>query len=343
MPLLKADELRDLSIKIFERLGASREEAEIVSNHLVESNLMGHDSHGVVRIPEYVGRIIGKPILKVDAPPIKLKANIRVIKDSLTTALIDGDWGFGQVVAKKAMEIAIKKAKEYNVGLVAAKNCDHVGRVGDFTLMAAEQDMIGMMFVKTVPVMAPVGGKGKVLGNNPISIAVPSSGKPLLLDFAMSVVAGGKIIVAAEKGEKIPEGWIINSEGKPSNNPRDYLDGGALLPFAGHKGYALSVMMEVLGGLLAGVGGLKDYIGINSFLAMAINVEAFLPLKEFKDKVDKLIRDIKSAEKVNGVDEIFLPGEMEFRSKERKLKEGIYIPDKTWKDIVEIAKKLNIF
>ncbi|MEM4311290.1 MAG: Ldh family oxidoreductase [Nitrososphaerales archaeon] len=342
MYLIQHNRLREIGIKIFEQLGASKEEAEIVANHLVESNLVGHDSHGVVRIPEYVGRIIGKPILKIEAPPIKLKAKIKVIRETPTTALIDGDWGFGQVVARRAMEIAIKKAKDYQVGLVAARNCDHVGRAGEFPLMASEQDMIGALFVKTVPVMAPVGGRGRVIGNNPISIAIPANdGKPILLDFAMSVAAGGKIIMAIEKGENIPEGWIIDSEGNPSTNPKDYINGGALLPFARHKGYALSVIVEVLGGILSGVGALADYKGINTFLAMAIDIEAFIPLKEFKEKVDKLIRDIKSAQRI-GVEEILLPGEPELKTKERRIKEGIPIPEKTWNDIVEIARKLKV-
>lgn len=346
MPIISAEKCLTLGIRIFEAAGVSKEEASVVSNHLVEASLAGVDSHGVIRIPLYASRVLGEPTGLVkhhDSIRIKPKATVRVVKSAGATAQVDGDWGFGILAAIKAMETAIAKAREFGVGIVTGRNCDHICRVAAYPLMAAEKNMIGATFVKTSPVMAAFGGKSRLIGNNPISFAIPTGMKnPIVLDYAMSVVAGGKIMLAAAKGESIPEGWLLDVNGKPTTSTKDWKEGGAYLPFGGHKGYALGVVNEVLGGILSGAGALMDYGGVNAFLAMALNVESFTPIDEFKSQVDKMIDTIKNAPKAPGVNEILIPGEPEFRSRERRLKEGIPIPDGEWEQFKKIATRLKI-
>lgn len=311
-------------------------------NHLVEASLTGVDSHGIVRVPEYLGRILSVNGYG-DMYEVVPDAKFTIERESPTIAVVDGGWGFGQVVARKAMDIAIGKARSYGIGIVAGRNVDHVGRAAEYTMMAAEQNMIGAMFVKVVPVMSPVGGKGRVLGNDPMSFAIPAGKEnPIVVDIAMSVVAGGKVIISQEKGEKIPEGWVLDKEGKPTTDPGTYMSGGSLLPFGGHKGYALGVVMEVLGGILSGAGALADYKGNNAFTVMAMSIESFMGLDEFKAKIDKLERDIRGAPKAPGSSEIFVPGEPEFRTREKRLRDGIPITEKTWSNMGEFATRLGV-
>jgi uncharacterized oxidoreductase len=350
MLLLSADQCTSLSIEILEAAGASKEEAAAVAHHLVEASLAGVDSHGIFRIPLYVGKMLGGAYAEglgettyLKGMPIKPKANVRVVKSEGATAQVDGDWGFGIVAGIKAMELAIAKASEFGVGIVTGRNCDHLCRVAEYTLMAANRNMIGAMFVKTRPIVIPFGGRSRCLGNNPISFAIPAGREePIVLDFATSVVAYGKIMHAIISGESIPEGWMLDHDGNSTTNPNDWKEGGALIPFGGHKGYAISIVNEILGGVLSGVGILSDYVGVNAFLAMALKVESLMPISEFKSKVDKLIESIRNSPKAPGVKEILIPGEPEFRNRKRRLKEGIPIPDSDWANIKKIAEKLNV-
>ncbi len=342
MLVVSAEKLRRLSVQLFEAAGVSKEESAIVVNHLVDASLCGVDSHGIVRVPEYLGRIMGVSGYG-DMYEVIPGAEFKIERDSPTIAVVDGGWGFGQVVARKAMELAIAKAKQYGVGSVAGRNVDHVGRAAEYTMMAAEEKMIGAMFVKVVPVMSAIGGKSRLLGNNPLSVAIPGQEKnPIVVDIAMSVVAGGKVIISQEKAEKIPEGWVLDKEGHASTDPSVYMAGGSLVPFGGHKGYALGVVMEVLGGILSGAGALSDYKGNNAFTLLALNIEPFIDRDEFTAKVDKLENDLKSAPKAPGSMEIVVPGEPEFRTKERRLKEGIPITERTWSNIGEFATRLKV-
>lgn len=349
MHILPAKTIESISMELFEAAGVSKEESMLVTRHMIEASLAGVDSHGVVRIPEYIGRILRIPefadmYTQTGVPdPVRPNAKMTVERETTTTAILDGGWGFGQVAARKAMNIAIEKAKSSNVGIVAVRNVDQIMRAADYTLMATQHGMIGALFVKTIPVMAPTGGRTRILGNNPISFAIPAGEEnPIVVDFAMSVVAGGKVVVAAEEGEPIPTGWLIDSNGNETTNPNDFMSGGSLLPAAKHKGYGLSVVMEVLGGILSGAGALSDYAGDNAFLAMAINVEAFMPLPEFKKKIDKLIRDLRNSPRVQGIQSVVVPGEPEFRMRDLRIKQGIPIPNKAWANIQLLAKKLNV-
>lgn len=340
MPVLTADQLRKIGTRTFEAAGVPREEARIVAESLVESNLTGHDSHGVIRIPQYL-RMIASGRIKPDAQP-------KVVKETASTAIVDGQWGFGQVNARWATELAIRKARAHSVSAVALINNNHVGRLGEYALMAAGKGMIGMVLGtggSKKGQTAPYGGKVRRLSTAPISVAAPAGRfEPFLMDFATSMVAEGKIMVMRDGGERIPEGWVIDRDGRPTTNPADYFDGGALLPFGGHKGYSLAVFVEIMAGILTGTGygtSEKSKEG-NSILVVAFDVASFRPLDEFRREMDDFFAHIRSTPPAEGHDRVLLPGEPELETKARRLKGGIDLPAKTWERIVQAAEGLGI-
>jgi LDH2 family malate/lactate/ureidoglycolate dehydrogenase len=354
MPLLRFStvELRRLGVEIFERLGTPREYAELVVDTLIDASLAGHDSHGILYITRYAERI-RKGIIDPKSEP-------EVTSDSPSTAIIDGHWAFGQLTAKKTMEIAIQKAKKTSISAVGAFHCNHIGRLGAYTLLAAENNMIGILMVNSInPSVQPYGGTSGVLGTNPISVAIPAGEmKPFLLDFATSSVAAGKIWQAAMKGEKIPLGWIVNNDGCETDNPHDFsistptVEGnGRLLAFGardGHKGYCLAILMEILGGLLTGAGSILDRETVhpneNGILAIVLDIERFTSVETFKKRMDSLFSTIHKApvDSQFTYDQVQVPGEIEWRNREKGLRDGIEIPLHIWKQIVGLAGELGV-
>jgi LDH2 family malate/lactate/ureidoglycolate dehydrogenase len=340
MPIFSAKQLIEYGTRIFTAAGAPPEEARLVSELLVKANLAGHDSHGVIRIIQYVNEI--------EKGFIKPGAKVEVVKEGPSFALLNGNWGFGQVVATKAMELAIRKARVNDVGIVCVFNCNHVGRLSDYTVMASKNDMVGISMANSTKCVAPFGGREKMLSTGPISFAFPSDLEfPLVIDIATSVVAEGKVRVALHKGERIPIGWIINKDGYPSDNPKDLYEGGALLPLggdeAGHKGFGLGLAIEVLGGILTGAGcAYEETKRGNGVFFEAINVERFMPVDEFKRRVGTLVRAIKASNPRPGFREIIIPGEPEYITEVNRLKNGINIPERTWEEIKIIACKLGL-
>jgi len=339
MPVLAAGQLKNIGIEIFKALGATEEEAKIVSEFLVKANLAGHDSHGVIRIIQYADQIKKGKIIP--------GTSIEVVRETPSSALLNGNWGFGQVIGFKAMKMAIEKAKNNTASVVCVYNCNHIGRLADYTMMAAENRMIGMALANANKIVAPYGGMERMLGTGPLSYAFPTDKEiPFVLDIATSVCAEGKIRVWLHKGEKLPYEWIIDKNGKPSNNPSDLYEGGAILPFGGevgYKGFGLGLVIDVLGGILARSGpAYRDDKRGNGVFMEAINIESFIPLDQFKREMDELIRAVKRSKPMPGFKEIMIPGEPEYKTEEKKLKEGIYVPEKTWGEITEIAKMLRV-
>jgi uncharacterized oxidoreductase len=347
MPVFSDQRLKEIGFSIFKSAGVPEDEAKIVSEALVRANLAGHDSHGVIRISQYVDMLLKEMI--------KPGMGIEILHETPTTAVIDGRWGFGQVVAAKAMEIAIAKARESYLGAVTARRSNHVGRIGDYAEMAAREGMIGMVTVNNHGaglLVAPWGGRERRLSTNPISFAFPTGeGEPVVLDITTSIAAEGKVRVKRNRGERLPEGWIIDHEGKPSTNPDDLYGTkdqppGALLPMGGqvgYKGFGLSVVVDVLSGALSGAGcsGTPGSRLGNSIFTLAINIEGFTSGEEFKSEVDRFIRFIKSCPLAPGFDEILMPGEIESRTHERRLREGIPVDDVTWNQILEAARRVG--
>ena len=340
MPRFKAETLEEISEKIFISYGAPAERARLVSKFLVKANLCGHDSHGVIRVIQYV-----KAIEEGDLKP---DAKIDIIRETETSALLRGNRGFGQVVAKRAMELAIEKARKKTVSVVCAFDLYHMGRLADYTMLAAENDMIGISMVNSAPSVAPYGGIERLLSTAPISYAFPTGKENMfVLDISTSMCAEGKVRVSLHKGEKMPEGFIIDKNGNPSANPKDLYEGGTILPLGGdlvgYKGFGLGLTVEVMAGILSNdkcayEAGKKG----NGVFFEVININDFIPIERFKERVDALIRRIKSSKLRAGFKEILIPGEPEIRRERTNREKGIYIPERTWNEIVEIAKRKNI-
>ena len=345
MPNFTQEQLQKITTDIFEAGGVPSDEAPIAADLLVASNLAGHDSHGVIRIPQYIG-FIKSGLIEPGAP-------MEIGQESPSHALINGNWGFGHVIAQKAMTLAIEKTKSSAVSAISIYNCNHIGRIGSYPMLAAEARMVGITMVNAggaALYVAPFGGRDGRLATNPIAIASPTrNGPPILLDITSSVVAQGKIRVAVNRGDSVPLGWLINSDGEPTENPQDLMTSpaGALLPLGGivgHKGYALGLMIDILGGALSGAGcsGSGNTRLQNGVLMIALDIAKFIPLDEFYEHVDGLVAHVKASPTAPGFDEILVPGEIEARQRERRLREGIPIDDETWRQIQETAAEVGI-
>ena len=343
MPTVAADKLREIAAALLQGAGASEEEAVIVSRHSIDSNLAGHDSHGIIQIPTYIDRI--------DVGHLVPQAPFEVVRETSTTTVIDGYWGFGYTVSEKAMKMTIDKAREHGVAATTVYRQGHVGRVTDYPVMAAEAGLIGMMTAdsgRSAKQVVPFGGREARLGTNPICMAMPSNLEgPLFIDVATSAVAGGKISLALARGERIPEGWIVDKEGKPTTDPAALQQGGSSLPLGGeqgHKGYGLSVMVEIFSGILTGLGfGVEPSGRHNDGVFMAaFDVEAFRPLEEFKQDVTDFAMYLKETPPAPGFSQVYYPGELEHLTTQRKLKEGIEVEDATWARLRELATKYGV-
>jgi len=345
MPVLSVEQLRTTAASIFKALGAPGDEAELVANLLVEANLTGHDSHGVIRIPIYARGV------RMGA--VKPRAKITVVKETPSTAIVDGGWNFGQVVCTYAMNLCIKKAKQNVVGLVGARRCHHSGRMNAYAELALKHDMIGMVSVNSNTFVAPFGGRTKQLGTNPLCFAIPAGEEPpMVLDMATAVWAHGKIMVRVARGEPLPEGVLLDLDGNPTTDPKWYEKGGALLPLGGpvgYKGFGLSLLVEILTGALAEAGcsnseeyRSRPFYGGNGVFMMAIDVGRLTDLNAFKKRVDNLFRSIKNSPRALGFDEILIPGEPERRLQEKNLREGVYVEESTWNDIRQLGKELEV-
>jgi uncharacterized oxidoreductase len=334
--------LRRIATDVLHAAGATLEEAQIVGDSLVEANLDGHDSHGVVRVPEYVGWMEQKLI--------NLGAKVQIVFERDAFALLDGNWGWGQVVGKQAMEVALEKAAKAGVYTISVRQCCHLGRAGDYPLLAAERGMAAVMFLNTHGagrLVAPWGGRERRLSANPIALAVPrASGEHILVDISTCAIAGGKVTVAFNSGKQVPPGCIMDAEGRPTTNPADFIGPpqGALLPFGGHKGFALGLLSDILAGGLSGAGCSRPdakRVG-NSFLAVVFDIAQFRDRKDFDRDVEQLIAYVKSSKLAPGFKEILIPGEPERRERARREKEGIMIDDETWRQIRETAEKYGV-
>ena len=343
MPVFTPEYLHRAAYHVFRAKGASEQEAETVANHQVKANLTGHDSHGVIHIPEYAERI--------DRGHIVPGAPFVVEKEAPCTAVINGNWGFGFVVTERAMRMAIEKAKVNGVAAITIHHQSHIGRLGDYPTMALQEGMIGLITADSgagPKSVAPFGGMDRRLGTNPICIGVPSDlDGPVVMDMATSAVAAGKISLARSRGEQVPQGWIVDKEGLPTTDPHEYYAGGAILPVGadqGHKGYGLSFMVEVFSALLTGLGfGIDPQARHNDGCFIGVfNVEHFRPLDQFKKEVAEFAQFIKSSPPAAGFTEVLYPGEIEHRTEQRRRAEGIFVEDGTWQQISGLMQTLGV-
>lgn len=340
MVVIHAPELRDRIFDVFRALDCPEPVCRRVARSLVESNLVGHDSHGVMRVPGYAQAI--------QAGRLNPHGAIRVVKETVSTALVNCEHNFGQVAATRGMEIAVAKALHHDIAFVVLQDCGHTGRLGEYVVAAAEQGFMGLVICNgSSPggIVAPFGGTGRALGSNPMAWGVPGGdGRPIFLDFATSVVAQGKIEVAADKNELLPEGWLLDRDGCATRDPNEQFAGGVMLPFGGYKGYALGALIELAAGGLSGAGNplQPDYTWSQGTVLVAVRIEAFQPLDGFKQMVADYTRRLKATRRAPDCEEILLPGEPEWRCKEARDRTGIPLPERTWNRVRETALALGL-
>src|SRR6202162_1446481 len=339
MPKIKAERLEEIGRSLFVAAGTPPEEAALVMRHIVGANLVGHDSHGVIQIPTYIDRIKAGHIVP-GAPWV-------IAKESRTTTVRDGHWGFGYGVNERAMRLTIEKAEKSNVAAATVFRQGHIGRLSSYTQMAAKAGMIGLITAdsgRSPKAVAPFGGREARLGTNPISMAMPSDlDGPLSLDMATSGAAARNVALAVARGTPVPPGWIIDAAGKPTTDPRQLRPGGALLPLGGpdggYKGTGLAVMVEILCGLLTGLGfGVEPTGRHNDGCFMAVfKVDAFRPLAEFKKEVGEFARYLKETPPAESSLGVLYPGEIEHRRELDRRANGIEVEDATWYKLRALA------
>ena len=346
MPNLSSDYLTEFSTKIFEACGVPKDEAFIVAENLVETTLLGMDSHGVVRIPQYVTAILDG---KGDGA-IKPGGAITVENDRGTTAVVDCGCNFGQVGGVRAMELAIKKAKEHGISCVMAKNCNHAGRLGAFTQMAAEAGMVALATCNSPKHghwVAPFGGKEGRLATNPFAFSAPTSGDPVVFDMSTSAISEGAVRLCHNKGIPVPADCINDAQGQTTTDSNDfYADPkGTIKPFggfAGYKGTGLGIMVEMLSGTLKGDLITGDGIIGNGLCFIVINIANFVEPKKFDELGTSLVEYMRSSAPVDESKKVQVPGEPNFTIRRDRLKNGIEIDESNWNQIMDIAKKLNV-
>jgi len=342
----RPDFLRGVAAGIFGAFGAPEDEAALVADHLVESSLMGLESHGVTRILQYTAEF--------RAGRIKPGAPITVENESPTTATVDAHLNFGQVGAHRLTDLAIDKARENGVSVVTSRNFPHSGRLGAWTTKIAREDMIAIatIAVPSLPgfghFVVPFGGREGRLATNPVSWAAPTKGNPVVVDMATATMAEGKIRAARAEGRSLPPGQVINSEGRTITDPNEFYGPpvGAILPFGGehaYKGFGLGILTTLLGSALGGENNIDVGEHHNTLSVIAISAKSFPEPESFRRRVQENMEYLKSSPPAEGFDEVLIPGEPEFRTFEERGKTGIPLPeDTTWAEICKIAEEFGV-
>lgn len=339
---VSAEALRGFATACYDALGMKPEDAALVADTLVQADLWGHPSHGILRLFWYAARI--------KSGATNLQAEPKIDDGFGALASMDGQDGMGHVAAKAAIERAIALSKTHGIGAVSVRNAGHFGTAMYYTRMAAEAGCVGFLCANASPAMAPWGGVEKRLGTNPWSWAAPAGRFPLLmLDMANTAVARGKLYVARQKGEAIPDFWAMDTEGKPTTDPVAGI-AGTILPMAGHKGYGIALVVDMLSGVLSGSGFGRQITGPYvpegrsgvGFLAFAINIEALRPLAAFEADMEALITDLKETPRSPGVSDIHYPGELEALSAERLGTAGIELPAATVEELRRESAALGV-
>ncbi|MEY3208727.1 MAG: hypothetical protein RL064_758 [Bacteroidota bacterium] len=348
-------QLYQFSLSVFKKMGCSNEDATLATSVLLSADLRGIDSHGIARLVGYVrlwevGRINPTP-------------NIRVVYETPSTAVVDGDRGLGLVVAPRAMQIAIDKAKLVGSGWVSVKNSNHFGIAGYHAMMALSQDMIGMAMTNASALVAPTYAAEKLLGTNPIAVAVPAGKEaPFVADFATTTAANGKLEIAQRKNEPIPEGWAQDAAGNNSTDAAILKKGGALLPLGSekeqgsHKGYALGSIVDIFSGVLSGASfgpwapPFPAYVpmpenmpgeGLGHFLG-AMRIDGFRPAIDFKNNMDLWLNRFRNATPIEGQKQVYVAGDIERSIEAERMKNGIPLVAEVVADLTALGAKLNL-
>jgi len=334
---IPTSDLTQFTQAVYESTGMPAEDAHLAADTLVQADLWGHQSHGLLRLAWYYARL--------RSGAMKAKTKTSLIVDSNAIAVLDGNDGVGQVIAKKALEESIARAKQHSVGIVSVRNSNHFGTCMYFTRMGARNGCISILMSNAGPNMAPWGGRQKKIGTNPWSIAVPG-GKhgEVVMDMANSGVARGKIYLAQKRRQAIPNDWAIDINGRPTTDPQAAIEG-FILPMAGHKGYVMGVMVDILSGVLSGSSFLDQVHGpydpINrsgaGHLAISLNVAAFQPLAEFEKRIEDYIHSLKDVPLAEGHKQVYFPGEIETQADSENRQLGLLLPEDTLLSLKQVA------
>jgi LDH2 family malate/lactate/ureidoglycolate dehydrogenase len=326
---------------VYASAGASEADARVAADSMVQADLWGHQSHGVLRLGWYFARL-RSGAMQPNAP--------QTIVDAGAVGVIDGRDGIGPAIAQHAMHDAIRRAKAHGVGAVSVRHSNHFGTCMYFTRMAAQAGCIGLAMTNAGPTLAPWGGLRKMIGTNPWSIGAPAGRHaPMIMDVAISGAARGKIYLARQRHESIPPGWAVDAEGRPTTDPEAALSAPCLTAF-GHKGYVIGTMIDVMAGVLSGSAFLDDVHGpydpVNRSGAghffLALNVDAFQPLAQFNARMEAHIARLKATPPAAGVSEVFYPGEIEARNDARHRDEGLLLPEDTVSDLLRVGREANV-
>lgn len=345
MPTFSAKTLEDFAATVFEALEVAPADARRVATSLVDANLCGHDSHGLIRLVQYADALRDGRL--------KAKAEFTVAKQTAGVLVADGGWGLGQVMAHRLLDRLIPRAQALGLAAGTLKHCGHIGRLGEYAEAAAAQ---GMAFLASVNNhgfgrgVAPPGGIEARLGTNPLCIGAPTKGDPAVLDIGTSVVAEGKVRVIFNKGQQTPPGWLLDAEGKPTTDPSVLYKEprGTILPLGGaqaYKGFGISMLLDMLVGGLSGAScsnpGAKN-LSANAVLFLVLDVDQFAGQEHFLEQTTGLTEHVRSCPRAEGVTEITLPGDPERREKAKRLRDGIVLDEGTWKQLGELAGKVGV-
>ena len=351
MITIQVQKLIDFIAEVFAHADSSPEEARRIATYLTTANLTGHDSHGVIRVPVYMRwRKMGSVVPN---------QNAEVVVDTPSLAVVDGKFGYGQTVAPQAVKIGIEKCRKAGLAAVALRNAGHIGRVGDWAEMAAAEGLVSVHFVNAAGslLVAPYGGVEKRLSTAPYCVGIPRQGQdPIVLDFATSIVAEGKCLVASRGGKKLPAGALIDSDGSLSEDPvvlygphtpdgpRDHTQGtGAIRAFGEHKGSGLAIICELLGGALTGTGATSPNRRFaNGMLAFYVDPKVVDTSNFFDGEISRYVEFIRATKPVAGVEEVLIPGDPERRTRAERTRNGIPLPDDTWAAIVNTARDVGV-
>ncbi len=335
---LSASQLHGFCLGLLQALGTPDDLSQVVAEALVGANLAGHDSHGLVRMPAYAQRVRdGK---------VHPDARASVVRRRGATASVSAHRGWGQPAARLAADTAAELAREHGVGAVVLQESPHVGRLGDYAERIARAGQLSMVVTNAWVNVAPFGGRDRRLGTNPIAFGIPRASEqpPIVSDFATSVVAEGKLQVARAYGRSVPPGTIVDSDGRPTEDPNAFYDGGALLPAQGYKGYGLAVAIEALGGALSGMAPamLSEYGDGNGMFVLALSIGEFVGSEQFVSQVEQMAEALTGAPTAPDAEEIVLPGDVELRTAEQRTRDGVPIPRQTWDAVVALADELGV-
>jgi LDH2 family malate/lactate/ureidoglycolate dehydrogenase len=338
MPLVRAEHLRDLSRSLLVSCGTPENQASIVADGLVNANLAGHDSHGVLRLPGYLAGVEQQHVSPGHIP--------HVVSMSGATAIVDADHGWGQPAMWLAAETVLDLVREFGVACAVVQNSYHIGRVAPYVEWLADHGVVAIAMANAAPAVAPFGGSKRILGTNPVAWAVPRDEDKQVVSFdvATAGIAEGKLRVARAKGLPVPEGNLLDREGRPTTDPHDFYAGGALLPFGGHKGSGFGLLAQFLGRGLAGMNpsAYDGPRGVNGPVIIAIDVSRFTDPEYFRDEIEAQCVVVAACPPREGVAAVHLPGEPELATREERLREGIPVPDATWLELQRLASTQGV-